>query len=248
MSATNGNGPHLTVTHARPLVLLRYRPGIVGETARTVHLAPLPTDGTGAISAYCGALHPDQVETVTPGHGMPCTRCVLSHVSTDGTQTTEDPTAAPALPSQDSVDVTPLTAATCYQAWGWPVSLRRDHVWLHLGGHTVALVIPMPLAPQVVAILRQRRCSPPVLAHPYVPEHYVLLAGERYGVSLPWPPGIHRVTATLLLPPTITSRGPITWIHPPEPDALQLCREIDVVAAVRTALSSPPPSSRPAHS
>jgi hypothetical protein len=30
------------VTDARPVTLVRYRPGVVGETARTVHLIPLP--------------------------------------------------------------------------------------------------------------------------------------------------------------------------------------------------------------
>ncbi len=34
---------------ARTVVLLRYRPGVAGETARTVHLVPLPSEGqTGA--------------------------------------------------------------------------------------------------------------------------------------------------------------------------------------------------------
>ncbi|MGH3804926.1 MAG: hypothetical protein ACRDTD_33235 [Pseudonocardiaceae bacterium] len=161
---------------------------------------------------------------------------------------TEDPSTAPALPSEHGAGTTPLAAATCYRAWGWPVTLRRDQVWLGLGDDVVALAIPVSLAPQVTAILRQRRCPPPLLAHPYAPEHQVLVAGERYGVSLPWPPGVHRVTATLLLPPTMTLRGPITWIHPPEPNALRHCREINVAAAVRTALSDPPPSSGPAPS
>lgn len=52
-------------------------------------------------------------------------------------------------------------------------------------------------------------------------------------MDVPWPSGVHRVTGALLLPPTATARGPITWIHPPEPHALTLCREIDVIAAIR---------------
>jgi hypothetical protein len=80
-----------------------------------------------------------------------------------------------------------------------------------------------------------------VLTHPHAPGHQVLLAGERYGVELPWPPGVHRVAETLSLPPTATARGPITWVHPPEPDALALCREVDVLAAVRTVLRTAGP-------
>lgn len=81
---------------------------------------------------------------------------------------------------------------------------------------------------------------PVVLTHPYAPEHRVMLAGEPYGVMLPWPPGVHRITGTLLLPPTVTPRGPLTWVCPPQPDALRLCREIDILAALRTALIDPP--------
>ncbi|MGH3811059.1 MAG: hypothetical protein ACRDUV_01200 [Pseudonocardiaceae bacterium] len=72
------------VTSAQPVMLLRYQPGVARETARTVHLVPLPPPGQpGAAGvALCGAvLCPDQVETVTPGLGMPCLLCVLSQVS-----------------------------------------------------------------------------------------------------------------------------------------------------------------------
>jgi hypothetical protein len=43
-------------------------------------------------------------------------------------------------------------------------------------------------------------------------------------------------------PPTVTSRGTITWIQLPELNALRLCREIDVLAALRTALNDHPAS------
>lgn len=47
------------------LVLLRYRPGLTGLTARTVHLVPMPLPGADTITALCGVtLHPDQVEAV----------------------------------------------------------------------------------------------------------------------------------------------------------------------------------------
>ncbi len=231
----------------RPLVLLRYRSGVVGQSARTVHLAPLPTGEASEVRALCGALLPsDHVETLSPGEGMPCTGCLLSPRLPGGTPAspTGNPAMTPALRPEDDTDLLPQVLATRYQAWGWPVILRGDHVWLSLGQDTVAVMIPVSLAVEVTAILRKRRCPPPVLAHPYAPEHQVLLAGERYGVELPWPPGVHRVSETLLLPPTVTARGPITWLHPPEPDALQLCREVDIVAALRTVLrtSGPFPS------
>ncbi|MGH3571820.1 MAG: hypothetical protein ACRDUW_08330 [Pseudonocardiaceae bacterium] len=42
------------------------------------------------------------------------------------------------------------------------------------------------------------------------------------------------------LPPTKTARGPVSWVYPPEADALRLCREVDVFGALRTALRGPP--------
>lgn len=224
-------------------MLLRYRPGVAGETAHTVHLAPLPRGSANMITALCGALlNPDRVETATLGHGMPCTQCILDHAATSGTPSPllgGLPTA-PAPLSKDGVGTTPLSAVTRYRAWGWPVTLHGNQVRLDLSGDTVALIIPLPLAGQVTATLRQRRCPPAVLAHPYAREHHVLLATERYGVSLPWPTAVHQITGTLLLPPTITPRGPITWTHPPRPDTLRHCREIDLITAIRAVLRTPP--------
>jgi hypothetical protein len=77
------------------------------------------------------------------------------------------------------------------------------------------------------------------MAHTSYPEHHILLAGERYGVTLPWPLGVHQLTGDLLLPPSLTRRGPVTWIRPPQADSLRLCREIDMFAALRTALKVP---------
>jgi len=42
-----------------------------------------------------------------------------------------------------------------------------------------------------------------------------------------------RLATCLLLPPTMTTRGPLSWVYPPQPDTLKLCREIDVLAAFR---------------
>jgi hypothetical protein len=125
------------------------------------------------------------------------------------------------------------------------VTLHRDQVRLSLHGDVSALIIPVPLGTEVTRILTQRRCAPPVLAHPYAPEHHILLTGERYGVPLPWPPQVHQVTGALLLPPTLTPRGPVTWAHSPRQDSLRLCREIDLLGALRTALSECPPGSPP---
>ncbi|MGH3697491.1 MAG: hypothetical protein ACRDRX_26505 [Pseudonocardiaceae bacterium] len=230
MSVTKGTGTGAhPVDDTRPLMLLRYRSGLASQSARTVHLALLPTGGASEIRTLCGVLLPsDHVETLSPGEGMPCTGCLLSPRLPGDTPGSLRP--------QDDTDLPPQVLATRYQAWGWPVTLRGDHMWLSLGQDTVAVMIPVSLAVEVTAVLRQRRCPPPVLAHPDVPEHQVLLAGERYGIELPWPPGVHRVSETLSLPPTVTAHGPITWVHPPEPDALQLCREVDIVTALRTVL------------
>lgn len=68
------------------------------------------------------------------------------------------------------------------------------------------------------------------------------LATEMAYQRLGRPVGIHRVTDTLILPPTVTAWDQVCWVRPPQPHALWLCREIDVIAALRTALSSPPPT------
>jgi putative transposase len=58
------------VVVARPVMLVRYRPGVSGETARTVHVLPLPTDErAGVVRALCGAvliLHDGIVNLVGP--------------------------------------------------------------------------------------------------------------------------------------------------------------------------------------
>ncbi|MGH3547726.1 MAG: hypothetical protein ACRDQU_06335 [Pseudonocardiaceae bacterium] len=244
MSTVNGyssGGPE-AVVGARPVVLLRYRPGVAGETTRVVHLVPSPLgarETCAAEVALCGAsLCLDQMEAITPGEGVPCSLCLISHVSA-GPPPAELP--APAPPADiTSSDGRPLAAALGYRVWGWPVTLRGDQVWLSLEPDTVALIVPVLLAAQVTAILHQRRCPPLVLVHPDTPEHRVLLAGQPYGVGLPWPSGVRRVGGAVSLPPTKTARGPVTWVYPPEADALRLCREVDVFGALRTALRGPP--------
>jgi hypothetical protein len=89
---------------------------------------------------------------------------------------------------------------------------------------------------EVSAILPARRCLPPGPVHPGTPGRRCVLAGERYGVALPWLPGMRRFTGALLVSPTVRPRGLVTWVHPPRRDAVQLCWEVDVFAAVHTAL------------
>jgi hypothetical protein len=232
-SGRGGPDRGAVVAAAGAVMLVRYRPGVTGQSARTVHVIRLPTDGqAGAVSALCGAvLISEDIEAVTAGEGMPCTLCVLNHVTA-----TIPPGVEADASNPGNADATSPTDAASYQAWGWPVSCRRDQVWLSLEPDTVALVLPALLTVQVSAILVARRCPPAVLVHPEVPEHRIVLAGERSEMTLPWPDQVHRVTGALPLPPTLTLRGPVTWVHPPQPDALRLCREIDVFAAVRTAL------------
>lgn len=246
MSTTNsgnGTGPRTSVADARPVVLVRYRLGAASQTARTVHLLPLPPGGqAAATSALCGALlHPDEIESVTSGHGMPCDVCLLSHVAQGPPP---PPPATTPTPEAIGADSEPLAATAAYRAWDWPVTLRHNQLWMNLDHDAVALLIPTPLATEATTILTTRHCPPAVLAHPYAPGQRVLLAGEPYGVALPCPPGVHRVTATVLLPPTVTPRGPVTWVHPPQENSLRFCREIDLFGALRTALRDPQPPSK----
>jgi hypothetical protein len=246
VSASDGQGDRgaAGVAAARPVVLVRYRRGVVGETARTVHVVPLPPEErAGAVGAWCGAaLMLRDVETVTPGEGMPCTVCVLTHA------TSTTPTGEPPLEGPDTAGVAGLATgrASCYREWGWPVTLHRDQVQLSLHHDVSALAIPVQLCTEVTEVLTRRRCTPPVLAHPDIPEHRIVLTGERYGVRLPWPAGVRRITGVLLLPPTVTPRGPLTWARPPGEDSLRLCREIDLFGALRTALGDGRPGDRPA--
>lgn len=79
------------------------------------------SNGTGVPS-------PDHTETVTPGHGVPCSPCVISHVSAGlppapvSAPVTESPTRWSRQRHQPRV----------HRAWGWPVTLRRNQIWLTL--------------------------------------------------------------------------------------------------------------------
>lgn len=147
----------------------------------------------------------------------------------------EDALGTPAAPG-DTPPAEPIAAAMDYQMWGWSVTLRCGQVSLSLDNdHAVALIIPTDLASAVAGFLTRRRCPIPVLAHPRASRYRVLLAGRCAGVLLPWPPEVQRTTGSVLLPPTRTARGPLRWQHPPRPNSLRLCREIDVLFAISTA-------------
>jgi hypothetical protein len=225
------------VVATRPVVLVRYRSGVRGETTRVVHVVPLPTGEHTSVSAVCGAvLLLKDIETVTPGVGMPCTVCVLTHAVTGTTSPGEQSVGAPV-----TADAAGLAGGgACYPHWGWPVTVHRDQVQLSVHRDVSALAIPIPLCTQIIQILTQRQCAPAVLAHPGTPGHHIILTGERYGVPLPWPAEVHQVTGVLLLPPTMTARGPVTWARPPCAESLRLCREIDLFGALRTALRTHP--------
>jgi hypothetical protein len=141
-------------------------PVVVGETARVVHVVSLPTDehtSVSVVATVCGAaLLLEDIETVTPGMGMPCTVCVIRHAATMTTPVEEPPLIGP-----DGGHAAGLAAdGVCYQQWGWPVTLHRDQVRLSLHRDVSAVAIPILLCSQVTEVLTRRRCDPAVLAHP----------------------------------------------------------------------------------
>ena len=63
-----------------PVLLVRKRAGVVGETQRTCHLVPMPDDDRTplALTAYCGELiHRGEAELLTQPSGMPCVGCLF---------------------------------------------------------------------------------------------------------------------------------------------------------------------------
>lgn len=222
------------------VMLVRYRAGLTGQTARTVHLVSLRDRcPAGMVDTLCGSLMSlDSVEVVSLGAGMPCNECVIHHVSAMAPAAERQPSPVDSPDRSESGGAEDVDRAT-YEAWGWPVTQCCDQVRLSLESEASAIAIPISLSAELTQILTARRCAPAVLAHPDSPEHHIVLVGERYEGMLPWPPSVHEVTGALTLPPTMTARGPITWIQPPCPDSLRLSREIDVFGALRTALRTP---------
>jgi hypothetical protein len=63
-----------------PLLLVRYRAGVVGERARQCHLVPVPPGDVAppSLVALCGAeFAPGEVELLPRPMGMPCEVCLV---------------------------------------------------------------------------------------------------------------------------------------------------------------------------
>lgn len=215
----------------QPVMRVRYRPGNTAQTTRVVHLVSPPNrHPADTIATLCGAhLSLDDIETVNSSQGMPCTTCLLHHV------TATAPGVMSPVDSPDSDDAG-LSNGVAYQAWAWPVTQHHDQIRLRLDCDVSAIAIPILLSTQLIELLTARHCDPAVLAHPDTPEHHLILTAERFPAPLPWPSRVYQITGTLTLPPTMTPRGPITWIRPPHQDSLHLSREIDVFGALRAIL------------
>ncbi|MGH8571611.1 MAG: hypothetical protein ACREX8_03415, partial [Gammaproteobacteria bacterium] len=137
---------------------------------------------------------------------------------------------------RDGTALLPSPSISSYREWGWPVRGNADQVLLDLGGEYTAVMLPAGLARAVTAILAGRDRRAPVLVNSGAPHEHTLVAGEPYGVPLPWPGGVRLVTGALALPPSTTPFGPLRWEQlPPDPN-LAGCREIDIFGAVHTTL------------
>ena len=193
----------------------RYLPGADADATRPVHLVPLPVRTTvGAIGAFCGTLLSlPKLEAVESGQGVACPLCVLQHAATAQTPRSE----------------------TDYSALGWPVHLQGDQLVLPLGHCATAKIVPVELAAAITSILAALDRPVPALVHPDAPGCGVVIAGEPYGVPLPWPETVQVVTGMLPLPPSRTPHGPVNWYQQPPHHPLTTCREIDIFSAIRTA-------------
>jgi hypothetical protein len=225
----------------QPVLLVNHRAGVIGQLRRTVHLVPMSPDcETDVVAALCGRLlcH-EETETVEPGEGVPCQVCLMNQITTltSGAMPAGDMRAGGQSLVADVDGESGWTSGPTYHAWGWPVTHHRDLTLLRLDGDASAIAIPKPLSAEVTQILAARHCAPAVLAHPYAREHHMVLTGERFGATLPWPSDVYQVAGAVMLPPTMTICGPITWVRPPSRDSLRLSREIDVFGALRTVLS-----------
>ncbi|MGQ0718775.1 MAG: hypothetical protein ACT4NP_15985 [Pseudonocardiales bacterium] len=212
----------------------RYRPEVGAQASHPVHLLPLPVRvADSAASALCGGLlSPRKLETVEPGQGTPCSMCVRQHTAMIQASATEAPIEAET--PQLAGPATRLDR-TAYCALGWPVHVQGDHVVLPLGDWAKAWILPMALTEAMMPILTALDRPAPVLLHPDAPGCGVIIAGEPYGVPLPWPDVVQMVTGALALPPSRTPNGPVRWYGQAPTHPLATCREIDIFAAVRTA-------------
>ncbi|MGC1733454.1 MAG: hypothetical protein WA731_12490 [Pseudonocardiaceae bacterium] len=78
-----------------------------------------------------------------------------------------------------------LVGGAAYQAWGWPVTQRRDQIVLDLHGDVSAIAIPIPLCAEFTQILTARHCAPAVLATPTFPNTTTCSLGRDMGARCP---------------------------------------------------------------
>jgi hypothetical protein len=127
------------------------------------------------VVALCGdLLCPEEIEMVGPGMGLPCTACLASRAIAIGSSAAD-------CEGRDAE----IAGGPLYSGWGWPVTQHRDLIALSLDCDASALAIPIPLSVEVTRVLTARHCAPAVLAHPYAPEHHMVLTGEKFGAALP---------------------------------------------------------------
>jgi hypothetical protein len=213
------------------VVPVREHPGTAAEAGRTVHLAVLPAQtAPGVTSTLCGALTAlEQIDQIDLDTGPSCRRCLTYQAAADQPITPGESAAEGPTPPHRRA------GPEGYAALGWPVVIRGDQVLLTLNDQFSALVLPSTLAQQTSRILAARARPAPVLTHPDAPQQQILITGEPYGALLPWPDDVHLVIGHLPLPPTLTPRGTVAWLHLPDGHALTFCREIDLISAVHTA-------------
>jgi hypothetical protein len=63
----------------RPVILVRFKPGVVGESRRTIHVVPIPNGEVPIeLTALCGQVFtPGAAERVNSPLGMPCDICLF---------------------------------------------------------------------------------------------------------------------------------------------------------------------------
>jgi len=76
-----------------PLAFVRFQRGFIGESRRTVHLAPLPPavrepssigEYAGVLTALCGqTFNPGEAEVLPGMRGMPCEECLIKSPGPD---------------------------------------------------------------------------------------------------------------------------------------------------------------------
>jgi hypothetical protein len=200
MTVANGTGDLGSATDGRPVVLVRYRPGITTNAGRTVHLLLMSVSSEkSSATALCGGIHRRAHLRDNPCRGQ---------ARRGGRQLPAVGLAGHREPQSGAAEPGARHGST-------------DH--------------PNPDRDRGDGDPHRSPLPPSGAGTPLRPRAPGAAAGEPYPVALSWPAEVHRVTATLLLPPSVTSRGPLRWVRPPHENSLRLCREIDVLTAVRSA-------------